>query len=281
MRCLPLPTDTQADVFALCLAATSDPDLHTRLTAIAADLDAASGMYQANAIAASLNLIPRVQSIGTVSKPELIRLYEAHLSNPRGMARAVYDRIRNAAPNNICPLCGVGTVVHCDHHLPKSRYPNLAILPINLVPSCHFCNDTKRTKYPATAGEQTFHPYFDQHLLTDAWVRATLDHGPPPALVFDTAPPQAWSAIDQNRVKRHFNACGLRITFTSNASNELSSIRDRLILQDSRGGTAAVQQFLDDERNLYLNRPNSWKYATYRALAADGWFVGGGYRTIP
>lgn len=169
------PTDTLADVLALCLGATTDPNLHGRLTAITADLAMAGATYEANAAAASLNLVPRVRSVGAVTKPELTGLYEAHLSSTEGAARAIYNRIRNAAPNNRCPLCGVGNVAHCDHHLPKSRYPDLSILPINLVPACHFCNDKKRAKYPATAGQQTFHPYFDKHLLADAWVRATLN----------------------------------------------------------------------------------------------------------
>jgi len=281
MRSLPLPTDTLADVFALCLGDTADPDLHARLVAITANLATVGAAYQANALAASLNIIPRVQSVGAVTKPELTGLYQAHLSKPKGAARSVYDRIRNAAPNNRCPLCGVGNVAHCDHHLPKSRYPDLSILPINLVPACHFCNYKKREKYPATAGQQTFHPYFDQHLLNDAWVRATLNPGPPPVLVFDTSPPPVWPAIDHDRVRRHFDACGLAITFTTNANDELPILRDRLILQASRGGAAAVQQFLDDERDIYLIRPNSWQYATYRTLAANAWFVNGGYLTIP
>ena len=240
MRSLPPPSDTQASVFALCLGATTDPDLHGRLTAITATLDATEVAYQTNATAASLHLIPRVQSVGAVTKLELTNLYETHLRKTKGAARAVYDRIRNAAPNNRCPLCGVGNVAHCDHHLPKSRYPDLAILPINLVPACHFCNDKKRAKYPVTGGQQTFHPYFDQHLLADAWVRATLHPGAPPGLVFDTAPPPEWPVIDRDRVQRHFDACGLAVTFTTNANDELPVLRDRLILQASRGGAAAV-----------------------------------------
>lgn len=281
MRNLPLPTDTQDSVFTLCLDATTDPSLHARLTAITADLAAVAATYQANATASSLHLIPRVTSVGAVTRDELKSLYKQHLSATDGAARAVYDRIRNAAPNNRCPLCGVGTVAHCDHHLPQSRYPDLAILPINLVPACHFCNDKKHAKYPANAGQQTFHPYFDHHLLRDAWVRATLNPGPPPVLVFDTAPPPTWPAIDQDRVRRHFEACGLAITFTTNANDELPIIRDRLKLQASSGGMAAVQQFLNDECNVNSSRPNSWQYATYRSLAADAWFVNGGYLSIP
>lgn len=281
MRGLPLPTDSQADVFALCLGATTDPSLHARLTAITASLANVGVTYQANAASASLNLLPRVLSVGAVTKLELTGLYKTHLSKTTGAARAVYDRIRNAAPNNRCPLCGVGNVAHCDHHLPASKYPDLSILPNNLVPACHFCNYTKRVKYPATAGQQTFHPYFDQHLLADPWVRATLNPGPPPVLVFDTNPPAAWPALDRDRVRRHFAVCGLATTFTTNANDELPILRDRLVLQASRGGAVAVQQFLNDERDVHSVRANSWQFATYSALAADPWFVSGGYLTVP
>lgn len=281
MRSIPVPTDEQSTVFQLCIEATMDPDLQDRLTSIAASLVTANESYKIYATSASLHLMPRLEAVGAVTKPELSSLYELHLSATNGAARAVYDRIRNAAPNNRCPLCGVGNVAHCDHHLPKSRYPDLAVSPLNLVPACHFCNDKKRAKYPISAGQQTLHPYFDQHLLVDPWVRATLNPGPPPALVFDTLPPITWSAVDKNRVKRHFEVCGLAITFTTNANDELPIVRDRLKLQASRGGATAVQQFLNDERDLHLIRPNSWQYATYNALAANAWFVNGGYLTIP
>lgn len=281
MRYIPLPTDIFSDVFELCLDATEDASLHDRLTDIRATLAVTNGGYQLHAMGATLHLIPRVPLVGSVTKDELKGLYETHLSKTRGVARHVYDRIRNAVPNNRCPLCGVGNVAHCDHHLPKSRYPDLAILPMNLVPACHFCNDKKRAKFPATAEQQTFHPYFDQHLLQDAWVHATLSPGPPPVLVFGTQPPVMWPAQDKARVQRHFDACGLGVTFTTNANDELPIIRDRLILQANHGGAAAVQQFLNEERDLHSQRLNSWQHAAYRELASNDWFVNGGYRTIP
>lgn len=281
MRCIPLPIDVFPDVFELCLDATEDASLQSRLTSIRATLAATNGGYQLHATQATLHLIPRVLSVGPVTKDELKDLYDTHLSKASGVARSVYGRIRNAVPNNRCPLCGVGSVAHCDHHLPKSKYPDLAILPMNLVPACHFCNDKKRAKFPVNAGQQTFHPYFDQHLLLDAWVCATLNSGPPPVLVFSTQPPAMWPAQDKARVQRHFDACGLGITFTTNANDELPIIRDRLIMQANHGGVAAVQQFLNEERDLHSQRLNSWQHAAYRELASNAWFVNGGYLTIP
>lgn len=281
MRCLIPPIDTFEGVFQLCLSATARPEFKTRLASISVDLAEASANYHSSATNASLHLVPRLDSVGSVTKDELTGLYERHLSANNGAARAIYDRIRNSAPNNKCPLCGVGNVAHCDHHLPKGRYPNLSILPNNLVPACHFCNDKKRAKFPASAGQQTFHPYYDHHLLNSPWVKAILNPGPPPVLVFDTSPPLTWPDTDKERVQRHFEVCGLAITFTINANDEMPIVRDRLKLQYQRGGVTAVQQFLNDERDLYFSRPNSWQYATYCALASNNWFVNGGFDTIP
>ncbi len=281
MRILPLPIDTQASVFSLCIADVTDAGLQARLAAISASLAAAGTSYEAHAIAQSLHQVPRVTSVGAVTKDELKALYKNHLSSQSGSARDVYDRIRNSSPNKKCPLCGVGTVAQVDHHLPKSRYPDLAVLPINLVPTCHFCNDTKKSKYPTTAGEQTFHPYYDTHLTSATWIRATINRGPPPVMIFDTSPPLTWAQTDKDRVARHFTVCGLSITFTSNANDELPILRDRLIEQASSGGQSAVQSFLNAECSVYAARPNSWQYAVYRALATDAWFVGGGYLTVP
>ena len=74
MRILPIPNDSQPDVLALCLSATDDPHLHGRLSAICSNLAEAAEIYATNAAQASLNLIPRVQTVGTVTKPELTGL---------------------------------------------------------------------------------------------------------------------------------------------------------------------------------------------------------------
>ena len=63
-----------------------------------------------------------------------------------------------------CPICGASfgySQVSLDHVLPKSEYPSLAILPLNLVPICLYCNMRKNSKI----GERIFHPYFEGYNL--------------------------------------------------------------------------------------------------------------------
>ncbi|WP_207461789.1 hypothetical protein [Azospirillum sp. SYSU D00513] len=281
MYALSKPAFAVTDVLAMCIGAisTSD-DLVNRLNAVKNTIEANEPLYDTHATNSLLNLIVRRTDLGSVTKAELIALYEDHLSATRGAARAVYDAIKNAAPNKLCPLCSIGSVAHVDHHLPKSRYPDLSVLPLNLVPACHFCNDTKKARFPTTAGEQTFHPYYDAHLLTQRWITATLDYGAPLVVVFSVTAPTSWPLTDQQRVARHFTTCGLGISFGTNANANLVSLKRRLQRLHDPGGAAAVKAYLEEERDSHDDKPNSWQHVFFQALAADDWFVNGGFAQI-
>lgn len=280
MRALPLPSAISANVMTMCLNGTTDAALRARLQAIVPNLAASAASYQANAVAERLDLQARVPAVGGVSKAELVALYATHLSATKGSARAVYDQIRNAAPNKKCPLCGVGTVAVLDHHLPKAKYPDLSVVPANLVPACHFCNDTKKARFPASAGQQTLHPYYDARLINGRWLAAAIDRGPPVVITFAPSPPPAWPLIDRQRVERHFAICGLGTVFAPNANDELGPLKTRLAALEAAGGPAAVQAHLIEEAASHAQRTNGWQLSLYEALAADPWFTAGGFHSI-
>lgn len=280
MRSLPLPSITGSEVLSRCLSRTTDASLHQRLSLISSILSADAARYEALARSERLDLVPRVHSVGLVSKDELVGLYSDHLSATNGVARYVYDEIRNSTPNRKCPLCGVGVVAALDHHLPKSRYPNLAIQPANLVPACHYCNDTKKAKFPGSPGQQTLHPYFDRRLMEIHWLRAAVDRGPPVTLVFRGDPAATVAPVDRERVQRHLAVCGLAVLFASNANDELPVLKPILANLYERGGPVPVRDHLEEERHRRRERPNSWQYAMYEALSSDDWFIDGGFEMI-
>lgn len=280
MYTLEKPSFPVNDVFDLCVGAIDDPDLVARLGAAKSTITANEQLYDTHATSAQLNLIARVPGIGLATKDELVSLYADHLSATRGAGRSVYDAIKNAAPNKLCPLCSIGSVAHIDHHLPKKRYPDLSVLPLNLVPACHFCNDTKKARFPMTAGEQTFHPYYDAHLLDEQWIAATLNYGTPLVIMFSVVAPSSWSSTNQERVARHFKICGLGTSFGTSANERLVSLKRRLLRLHHRGGAAEVQAYLEEERESYEDKPNSWQHVFFDALARDTWFVDGGFVKI-
>jgi hypothetical protein len=281
VRPLKKPVDDAAAVFVLCASGVKPDTQKAKFLSVASFIEVAALQYETFASTKTLNLLSRETSVGgTVTIAEMKALYSGSMSSRSGSARPVYDQIVNGAPNRVCPLCGVGTVSSLDHHLPQSKYPGLIVIPANLIPSCADCNKAKFTKFPLTPGDQTIHPYFDDY-THETWLRAVVVEASPPALVFRAEPPDHWAPVDQQRVKRHFDVFKLGRLFTSNAGNELGSIRSHLV-DSLAGNESAIKLYLEEQattcRAAYRN---SWKTATYDALANSGWFVAQGFMEIP
>ncbi len=51
--------------------------------------------------------------------------------------------------HNICPYCGIGQPETIDHYLPQEDYPEFCVLPMNLIPCCHKCNNKKDRNWKA------------------------------------------------------------------------------------------------------------------------------------
>lgn len=277
MRPLPAPAIAVSDVLTDCITG-ADSSLQPRLESIRNSLIDREVAYRAAAKGTALHTLPRDLALDLVTADELKALYPDHLSATKGKARAHYNAIRNVKHNR-CPLCGAAAIAHLDHHLPKSRYPDLAILPINLVPACHFCNVAKGSKFPSSAEEQTLHPYFDGHLVGQ-WLTARVDRGPPVTMIFDTIRPPNWNALDAQRAHRHFTVLKLSINYASNAADELGPLREHLKLTWLGNNPDPIKAHLIEQMNKYQKRPNSWQFALYQALQADEWFINGGFLEI-
>lgn len=280
MRTLPMPPQAAADVVATCVGGIADPALQHRLQMIAPLLVAAAANYDQLARIQSLHQVVRAANVGAVTRPELEALYSQQMSATNGAARSIYNALRNASPNGKCPLCGIGTVTVLDHHLPKARYPNLSVCPFNLVPACDFCNNAKRARFPTSAEEQTIHPYYDDY-TQQQWIFAHLDIAGPPVLMFYVNPPAYWPQVAKLRAKRHFDVVKLGVSYTSNANDDLIPLRNHLATIAATKGVAGVQAYLREEEARYATRINCWQHVMFQTLAANPWFVDGGYLNIP
>ena len=280
MRTLPMPPQSAADVLATCIGGVADPALRLRLQAITGQLVADAANYDLLARVQSLHQVVRAPNVGAVTRPELEALYSTQMSATNGAARVIYSVLRNAAPNGKCPLCGIGTVTVLDHHLPKARYPNLSVCPLNLVPACDFCNNAKRARFPTCAEEQTLHPYYDDY-TQQQWIFAQLDVAGPPVLVFHVNAPAHWPQVARLRAKQHFDVVKLGVSYTSNANDDLIPLRDHLTTIAATKGAGGVQAYLAEEQSRYAARLNCWQHVMFQTLAANRWFIGGGYLQIP
>jgi hypothetical protein len=78
----------------------------------------------------------------------------AVIRNQNGNLKDHYDEFVKINSRGICPFCGIDTIRSYemmgheayDHFLPKEKYPLYAINFKNLVPTCHDCNSTYKTR---------------------------------------------------------------------------------------------------------------------------------------
>lgn len=195
--------------------------------------------------------------------------------------RKFYDKLIISPPNGICPLCSHRAVTTLDHYLPKSKYPRLSVVPINLIPACSDCNKSKLGGYPTLPEEEIIHPYFDD-IENDLWLTATVNQTTPPTIQYDVTPSPVWEQLLAERVKFHFDSFLLAKLYSTQAAVELVQINSSLIKLHKVSGIDGVRKYLleaADSRN-HANI-NSWQAAMYNAMATDDWFCDGGFRLLP
>lgn len=281
MKTLSKPPFHARAVFEECANSRQDKSLTARLLSVASVIEQAEFTYQAQGKVGQLFEIKEEIDIGgDVTCKEMESLYTGSFVRKGSRLRRIYDQIKMAAPNDICPLCGQRVVSTLDHYLAKAKHPALAVTPLNLVPACSDCNKLKLAHQPASAGEQTFHPYFD-NLGKDIWLMATVGQTKPPSISYSVIPPNGWDIVKQKRLRTHFKIYELTGLYGVQAAVELVDIRFGLLKIGECGGSQGVRKHLECEAESRTDaNPNSWKAAMYRSLAASKWFCEGGYLQI-
>ena len=100
----------------------------------------------------------------------------AYTGNSKAL-RALKRQIKNLQDPGVltvCPLCKVSLPRTFDHYLPLGTFPEFAIHPLNLVPSCQTCNGKKLEAWLNAEGQRIcLHLYSDAIPQVD-FVRCTL-----------------------------------------------------------------------------------------------------------
>jgi hypothetical protein len=286
MRAILKPNINNLNLLRTCINSIDDAGTVAAFNLIETDISAAANQYDLNGQSKTLYTIPPNNShkdtvlIGGLTKKELTSLYTQQMVARTKPARHYYDVLRISAPQGVCPFCGIGAVKTLDHYLPKSKFPLLSVLSLNLVPACRDCNTEKLAILATSAGEQTLHPYYDhQEFITDQWLFGSVEQTVPIAISYFVNAPPHWSATSARRVQTHFNSYGLDAKFSTQASTEISSLLPLLKNHFALMGHSKIQSFLQSVATTELNlHRNSWKAAMYQALANNNWFCNTGYR---
>jgi hypothetical protein len=212
-----------------------------------------------------------------VTTKELAGLYDRVLV--KGGGRETYMAIRSATPYGRCPLCGQRDVRTLDHYLPQALFPEFAVLPINLVPSCFDCNHAKLAHLAEDATEQMFHPYFDDWGQFEL-VQASLIFADTVYVEFSVnvagLPP-----LIAERMSTHFDTLDLATLYSNHASIELVQKRTEFEMTfNSDGGQGLQADLAREAESRNTPFPNAWQPVLYRALANSEQFCQGGFLII-
>ena len=281
MRKVTKPNMPSTAVFSDCVAVIRDKNLRTNLTACTALVTEAELEFESKITHGQIYTIVRETLVnGNVPASDFVDLYTGRMvGNPAG--RIHYDALLLAAPQGLCPFCAHRDVSTLDHYLPKTQYPRLSVVPINLVPACNDCNKGKSISYPTTSQQETLHPYYDD-IEQDLWLTMTVNQTNPVSVVFSVNRPANWDDLLFERVQEHFTSFSLQKLYSTQAARELSGIKLNLInVYDSGAGTNGVKRLLvDSATSRAAHNPNSWQSALYLGLSDDPWFCAGGFRSI-
>lgn len=280
MRKINKPVLRAAVVYPVCLATVRNSGLRGRLAGCQTLINDAETEFEAKITKGQIYTIARETVVnGNVTDKELKNVYTAQMVQAKG--RVYYDQLLIAAPRGLCPLCSHREATTLDHYLPKSKYPRLSIVPINLIPSCKDCNTGKLADYPMGPNDETLHPYYD-NIENVLWLNAIVNKTTPVSLSFNVKPPASWDTLLTNRVISHLDCFNLNILYATQSARRLSGMKYNLEkIYSSGAGQVGIEKYLTDEAtsNAAINL-NSWETAMFKALSEDDWFCSTGFRLI-
>ncbi|PLX69006.1 MAG: hypothetical protein C0603_04790 [Denitrovibrio sp.] len=286
MRAMIAPNEEPQVVYQTCINSITNEDLRNRLNALTNTIEASASEYHQKAKVNQLYTLPPNDcgnddiALGSVTKNELKNVYSAHMVGGSKPARAIYDSLLSRAPLGRCPFCGMGHASTLDHYLPKTKYPQLSVVPLNLVPSCKDCNTGKSTAVATTAESQSLHPYYDhEYFIDEQWLYAEVIQTKPATIRFFVLVPANWGPISKKRVQSHFSDFKLASRYSIEASNQIACLKDILSRYRESCGLEGVRQYLmiEAEGNYQLH-VNSWQTAMFQALANSDWYCGSGFQ---
>ncbi|WP_147270283.1 MULTISPECIES: HNH endonuclease [Rhodopseudomonas] len=233
--------------------------------------------YRAAARAGRLHTVEKMPAT-THEARCLSKVYDRRMAAREGSGRAVYDEIKASIAR--CPYCGDGEVYELDHFLPQRAFPDLNVLPINLVPICHPCNHIKLQRKPNGANRTFLHPYFDRLPQDIRWLFAELKSlGNGPVLTYRVELDESQHGAIAHRLSYHFYELQLGRRFKEASATilvELEAILDEHLGQFDAAQMAAHYNDLG-LRSLRLHG-NRLETAAYFAAAENADYCSGNYR---
>lgn len=184
-----------------------------------------------------------------------------------------------------CPFCGIGESSTIDHYLPKEIYPEFSIYSKNLVPSCGYCNNRKRTQIleAGTDIRMFLHPYYDRIPTLDFLSLRVKMEDDALILTFRVTRPQGMKKRVFSHIDNHFRSLGLADRYRKMSFDHLGGWYPALRRAYGQQANAmrVSKKLLEMARDSEEARgPNFWHTKLYLALSSCKEFCDGGFEVI-
>lgn len=277
MQAVTLPEENAGELFAACATRTRSVADRTVLLLQRQYVEARAASYLEHSNRGALHEFAIQVPVG-IAAAALSGVYDRVLV--KGGERSTYIKLKGAARYGRCPLCAQRDVKTIDHYLTRDDYPELAVVPANLVPCCSDCNQTKGTYRAARVERLLFHPYFDDwsaHRL----IKATLNFDEGLTVTYSVREPHDVSETTIERARRHFDKLRLGELYSQHAAVELVERKVAFLETFQADGSEGLRDDLNLEvRSRCRRNINSWQSALYRALSRSDEFCAGGFQQI-
>lgn len=209
--------------------------------------------------------------------PWFIRLLECD-NEIKARQYALYDsrkrsgplvKIRRISGLLSCPICGSPTRGSLDHYLPRSVFPEFAIMQANLVPACNHCNSGAKGKnYKGDAPARFIHPYFDEWADQPLWKVQVMR--PLEAATFKPVPMPLLEGDRKAIVQYHLDHV-LGEEFHQSLANHWSTLPEVLATRAAALESPTPERMIATELLVATKSfgSNSWYPAFFRGLATD------------
>ena len=184
-----------------------------------------------------------------------------------------------------CPFCGISESSTLDHYLPKEQYPEFAVFPKNLVPSCAVCNTRKRDRIidEGTDVRMFLHPCFDTIPDIEFLTVRTRIKADALILSYRLTRPLGMTLKTFRHLRSHFTQLDLADRYRRMGLEHLGGQYPALrraygAAEDAEKVAEKLTELAGDFEEVFGS--NYWLAKLYRALADNDEFCDGGFEAV-
>lgn len=171
-----------------------------------------------------------------------------------------------------CPYCGITLPKTFDHYLPESKFPELVLHALNLIPCCGTCNQVKNDNWK-NATHRTFLYLYSDKIPVSQYLSVSLHSLAGVTAVgaeFSINKPESSSSKTWSVLAAHYEKLNLISSYNNLASDEISEVFNVCVSHLMHGGHN-IKDFLSHlvstEEQLYGS--NHWRVVLMKALSTS------------